>query len=247
MLYSIAVSTKNGQDDVFTWAARKGSLATIHQIMNYAPKGYFNCVYGETAIREAAGTGQTEIIRWLLDSGVDPYCTRTRSDVFNVWAYTHGAPPLLIAARSGHTEAAELLLDVVTDFDYVRSQEESPVIGFVLKKQTALLESILRRGIDVDQRDIHGQTALFYAVLDESISCVRLLLEFGADINASSSHQFTPLYAAADSGLGEAVELLLQRGTWVDMMADGSQTSLHAAISQGRLSSDQAWCECECG
>jgi ankyrin repeat protein len=160
--------------------------------MNYAPKGYFNCVYGEAAIREAAGTGQTGIIRWLLDSGVDPYCTRTRSDVFNVWAYTHGAPPLLIAARSGHTEAAVLLLDVVTDFDYVRSQEESPVIGFVLKKQTALLESILRRGIDVDQRDIHGQTALFYTVLDESISCVRLLLEFGADINASSSHQFTP-------------------------------------------------------
>jgi ankyrin repeat protein len=234
-LYSIAVSTKNGQGDVFKWAARNGRLDTIHRIMNYAPKDYFNCVYGETTLRAAAGAGQTEIIRWLLDSGIDPYCTQTRSDDFRSWAYIHGAPPLLIAARGGHTEAAELLLDVMTDFDYVRSLEESPVIEFVRKKQTALLESILRRGIDVDQRDIHEQTALFHAVLHERISCVRLLLEFGADINASSTRQVTPLYIGAENGLEAVVELLLRRGARVDMTKYARETPLHAAISANSI------------
>jgi hypothetical protein len=62
-LYSVAVSIKNGQGDVFKWAAGKGRLATIHRLLDYAPNGYFNCVRGEAALRQAARSGQLEIIR----------------------------------------------------------------------------------------------------------------------------------------------------------------------------------------
>lgn len=236
-LYSIAVSIKNGQGDVFKWAAGKGRLDTIHRLMHYAPKGYLNCVRGEAALHEAASAGQTEIIRWLLDSGVDPCCTQTqnRKDDFGSWMYERRAPPVLIAAESGHTEAAELLLDAMPDFNYVRSLEESPVIEFVRNKQTALLESILRRGINVDQRDMSGRTALFYAITHEHISGVTLLLEIGADVNASDNCEITPLYVAAEKGLEAVVELLLQRGARVDMKAYGSYTSLDAAITANSI------------
>ncbi|GAQ05154.1 hypothetical protein ALT_2475 [Aspergillus lentulus] len=240
-LYSIAASTKNSQGDVFKCAARNGRLDTIHRLMDYAPDGYFNCVYGEANLRAAAGAGQTEIIRWLLDSGIDPYCTQTRSDDFKSWAYIHGAPPLLIAARCGNTEAAELLLDVMPDFDYVRSLEESTVIEFVRKKQTALLESILCRGIDVDQRDIHRQTALFHAhtpghtaVPAENVleAVVELLLQRGARVDMTESAKInlvnrahrTALSRAAEKGRDKAVEILLQYGAEVDMQDHIGQT-----------------------
>ncbi|RLL95951.1 hypothetical protein CFD26_106060 [Aspergillus turcosus] len=237
-LYSIALSIKNGQGDVFKWAAGKGRLDTIHQLMHYAPKGYLNCVRGEAALHEAASAGQIEIIRWLLDSGVDPYCTQTQyiTDDFGSWHYERRAPPVLIAAESGHTEAAKLLLDAMPDFNYVRSLEESPVIEFVRNRQTALLESILRRGINVDQRDMTGRTALFYAVKHEHISGVTLLLEFGADVNASDNHEITPLYVAAGIGLETVVELLLQRGARVDdTQVYGAFTSLDAAIEANSI------------
>ncbi|RHZ58705.1 hypothetical protein CDV55_106519 [Aspergillus turcosus] len=237
-LYSIALSIKNGQGDVFEWAAGKGRLATIHRLMHYAPKGYLNCVRGEAALHEAASAGQTEIIPWLLDSGVDPYCTQTQyiTDDFGSWHYERRAPPVLIAAESGHTEAAKLLLDAMPDFNYVRSLEESPVIEFVRNRQTALLESILHRGINVDQRDMTGRTALFYAVKHEHISGVTLLLEFGADVNASDNHEITPLYVAAGIGLETVVELLLQRGARVDdTQVYGAFTSLDAAIEANSI------------
>ncbi|KAF7114733.1 hypothetical protein CNMCM5793_009684 [Aspergillus hiratsukae] len=234
-LYSIAVSIKNGQGDVFKWAAGKGRLATIHRLMDYALEGYVDCVRGECALRQAATAGQTDIIHWLLDYGVDPYCTQTRDDDFGSLSYIDRAPPVVIAARSGHTEAAKLLLDVMTDLDYVRSLEESPVFGLVLGKQTALLETILCRGINVDQRDVLGRTALFHAVEHEHILGVTLLLEFGADINASDNYQITPLYIAAERGLEAVIELLLQRGAQVDMKAYGSHTSLDAAITANSI------------
>ncbi|PKX89418.1 ankyrin repeat domain-containing protein [Aspergillus novofumigatus IBT 16806] len=205
-LHSITVSTKNGQDDVLKWAARKGSLATIHRLTDYAPKGYFNCVYREAALHKAACTGQTEIIRWLLDSGIDPYCTQIRSDNLKSWGYIYGDTPL-----------------------------ESAVIEFEQGKQTALLESILRRGIAVDQRDSLGRTAMFQAVINKHIPGVILLLGFGADINATDAHQVTPLDIAADMGQEAVVELLLQRGARVDMTAHGGQTSLHVAISANSI------------
>jgi ankyrin repeat protein len=198
--------------------------------MDYAPKGYVNCVRGEDALRQAATAGQTDIIRWLLDYGVDPYCTQTRKDEFESWGHV-AAPPVVIAARSGHTEAAKLLLDAMPDFNYVRSLEESPVFGFVVGKQTALLESILRRGINVDQRDTCGRTALLHAIKHEHISGVTLLLEFGADASASDNCQITPLYVAAEMGLEAVVELLLQRGARVDdTKVYGAYTPLDAAI-----------------
>ncbi|GIK05315.1 hypothetical protein Aspvir_009421 [Aspergillus viridinutans] len=232
-LYSITI--KNDQRDVFKWAAGKGRLATIHRLLDYAPNGYFNCVRGEAALREAAWAGQTDIVRWLLDSGVDPYCTQTRTDKFESCVCKNTAAPVLLAAWGCHTEATKLLLDATTDFNYVRSLEESPVIVFVRKKETALLKEILGRGIDVDQRDMLGRTALFHAVINEHISGVRLLLEFGADINATDARQDTPLCIAAQWGLEAVVELLLQRGARVDMPEYARETSLHVAISTNSI------------
>jgi ankyrin repeat protein len=118
---------------------------------------------------------------------------------------------------------------------FILWREESPVIEFVRQNQTALLESILGRGIDVDQRDVYGQTALFHAVIHKHISGVTLLLEFGADINATDARQVTPLFIAAEKGLEAAVELLLQRGARVGMTEYARGTSLHAAISANSI------------
>ncbi|RHZ43334.1 ankyrin repeat domain-containing protein [Aspergillus thermomutatus] len=143
-------------------------------------------------------------------------------------------------------EAAKLLLEATTDFGYVRSLEASSVFEFVRKKQSALLESILCRDIDVHQRDIHGRTALFNAVLHKHISGVMLLLEFGADINAPDEHQITPcilpqnrdpkqsqtsLHVAISANSTKAVSLLIEHGANVNAIESGQETALQRSLS----------------
>jgi ankyrin repeat protein len=46
---------------------------------------------------------------------------------------------------------------------------------------------LLKRGAVIDARNLHGETALHYAVTWNSIPIVRLLLERGADVGARKS------------------------------------------------------------
>jgi uncharacterized protein len=58
---------------------------------------------GNTALHGAAGFGQTDMVRWLLDHGADPNAID-----FN------GKTPLELAEQTGHEAAAEMLRPVTT-------------------------------------------------------------------------------------------------------------------------------------
>ncbi|GIJ86797.1 hypothetical protein Asppvi_005693 [Aspergillus pseudoviridinutans] len=189
-------------------AAGKGRLATIRRLMDYAPNGYFRCVRGEVSLRHAARSGQIEINRWLLDSGVDPYCTQTRSDDFKSLAYINRVAPVLIAARRGHTEAAKVLLDSMTDFDYV-----TPLYIAAEKGVEAVVELLLQRGARMDMIGYARETSLHAAISANSIKAVSLLIEHGANVNAIDSSQETALKRSLSDRTGPGIlKLLLDAG-----------------------------------
>ena len=81
------------------------------------------------------------------------------------------------------------------------------------------MESLLRRGADIDSRgdDDYGWTSLHYACLKGHREVALLLLERGADIEAGDSIGWTPLHYACDRGHIETALLLVRRGAEIDV------------------------------
>jgi ankyrin repeat protein len=87
----------------------------------------------------------------------------------------------------------------------------TPFMYAVLYTGASTLESLLKQGADVNQRNDANATALMWAAGD--LEKTRLLVAHGADVNARSSDMRTPLMIAARRrGNASAVKLLLEHG-----------------------------------
>ncbi|HEY1706974.1 MAG TPA: ankyrin repeat domain-containing protein [Rhizomicrobium sp.] len=76
--------------------------------------------------------------------------------------------------------------------------------------------------VDVNQRDVFGDTPLGIAVIWGDVEAVRLLLEGGADVNARQADDMTPLHYTAipKTGGAEVAKLLLEAGASLDIVDD---------------------------
>ena len=135
---------------------------------------------------------------WRLKSSMDKALVQAaaRGDVSNVEELlSHGArvdardeqgfTPLLSAAKRGHTEVCQLLLETG------KANVEETVVG------PSLLD---------------GDTALMLAAHQGHASTVAVLLSKGAKVDAKDKHGFTPLLAAANERYTEVCEVLLDKG-----------------------------------
>lgn len=85
-------------------------------------------------------------------------------------------------------------------------------------------------GIQVDQANPLGETALMMAALRGRVHAMQSLIERGAQVNRLG---WTPLHYAASGPSVEAVRLLLERGAIVDARAANGNTPLLQAARYG--------------
>jgi ankyrin repeat protein len=183
--------------------------------------------YEQTALMLAAQAGSTEIAKALIRAGADvdahtrvgeePAWIRPNSRVgfgFGIGIIRGGWPadrgirpfrkggmtPLLYAARGGHAETAEALLDAGADIERTDANGITPLIMAVTNDRTDLASLLVERGAKLDVQDWYGRSALWAAVevrnlyLDNKtfenhidrepvLGLIRLLLEHGANPN----------------------------------------------------------------
>ncbi|WOK98634.1 hypothetical protein Cni_G07346 [Canna indica] len=75
-----------------------------------------------------------------------------------------------------------------------------------------LLHQLLRRGLDANESDNEGHTALHIAAAKGNEHCVRLLLDYGADPNSRDAEGSIPLWEAIVGGHEQVVKLLIDNG-----------------------------------
>jgi ankyrin repeat domain-containing protein 50 len=71
---------------------------------------------------------------------------------------------------------------------------------------------LLKHGVDMEGKDVHGKTALNSAVCNAHELLVRILLKNGADVNARDNFGLTPLHQAAHGGNEAIARILLENG-----------------------------------
>ncbi len=109
------------------------------------------------ALQTAAGEGETELVRRLLERGA-------RTDLPN----DKGIPPVQRAVDKGHTEIVRLLLRHGADTEAKDKFGRTPLISAALNGQNKILELLLQYGADVDAADHDHRTVLLNLAADGS-------------------------------------------------------------------------------
>ncbi|KAF9773472.1 hypothetical protein IL306_008713, partial [Fusarium sp. DS 682] len=173
--------------------------------------------------------GVTQVVKFLLDSGLDAAQTTER-----------GLSPLHYACSSGHLDAAALLLKKGVDVNGKDAEGKTPFFYVaahrqVVKSTVDLLALLVDQGADVNIQDKNGCTALHYCATQADMA--ELLLDHGVDIDAQNGEGETALFQGFSSYFffqpqQDAAKLLIERGTDLNIQNNFGQTVLHKANNE---------------
>ena len=90
------------------------------------------------------------------------------------------------------------------------------LVGAAEKGDARLLESLIKSGADVNEKDDDGQVALISAAGSGHSDCVKSLLEAGANVNIEDNEGDSALHLAADNGHLQCLDLLIKAGANVN-------------------------------
>ncbi|KAF5872951.1 putative nacht and ankyrin domain protein [Botrytis fragariae] len=177
------------------------------------------------ALRLAAGQNNIPIMKLLVEEGVpvDGY----EADMFT-------QSPLLRAAKCGHSDAVEFLIEKGANPNRrSRNTHTTPLCEAIGCHNIKIATILIHAGADVNTPTMLG-TALQRATRADK-GLVALLLEAGANPNASvHSCVGTALQEAIKKGDKVIIDLLIEKGAKVNAPAnDHSNTALQEAIKKG--------------
>ncbi|KAL6909249.1 putative ankyrin repeat protein [Trichoderma evansii] len=172
-------------------------------------------------LRRPSFFGLKEIVMILLEDGQDI----EGKDEHN-WTALH------MAARRGHAELVQLLVDKGARVNAVSKVPTSSVSGATALHWAAqnghekVLEILLKNGAEIDLQTLHGETALHWAAENGHVGAITLLLNKGANLETKSEAGKTPLLTAAWAGEEAAMKILIERDAALFPDTDYSRDSL---------------------
>ncbi|KAJ8246699.1 hypothetical protein GJAV_G00254410 [Gymnothorax javanicus] len=216
---------------------------------------------GRTALSLAAARGSMEVVRLLLDRGLDEnhkdhlgwtplhaaaceghrgVCaalTESGSLARVAEPDNEGRTPLILAAQEGHRSTVRLLLDRRSPIDHRGFDGRSALAAATLEGHGEVAELLVRRGADTDVRDAEGRPLLYLLVLEGRREMAAMLIRKGrAPLESRDSEGRTALHVAAWQGSLEAVGLLLKAGADADARDGEGRPPLHTAAWRGHAS-----------
>ena len=118
---------------------------------------------------------------------------------------------LLIAARAGHNEAVQFLLDISDNTDHCSEEGTTALMLASEGGYEPVVKSLLLSGANVNCQDNDGWTALMKASKNNHITVIHTLLEVGADPHLQISDGHNALTIASINGHHQVVEQLLRK------------------------------------
>lgn len=197
------------------WAAKTGQEAAARQALEAGAPS--NAVFNEEFVPMALACiyGHEDVVRLLLDYGVDPNPVSGWAN-FNedhdyaetdAWGY-----PLLMAAHRGHESIVKLLLARGAAPDNPTEDGDTPLHRAVVNGHLSIVKMLVTAGADINFCKSYGSTPLGAAVLKGNIDVVRFLIEMGAQKERANSIWEIPLCLAAGEGHIEIIKMLLEHG-----------------------------------
>jgi len=126
----------------------------------------------------------------------------------------HGNTPLHWAARLGHQDIVELLVECGANVNALNQEVKgSPLFDAIERQHRQIVEYLLSHSAEVNLTNKSGYTPLFLAFRklgDDEI--VRLLVAYGADVNVRDAQGYSLIHRAVILKNKKMLELLLDNG-----------------------------------
>lgn len=94
-------------------------------------------------------------------------------------------------------------------------------------------EIIENHEVDIDKKNIDGETALFYSLKNRYYNYAFALIANGADVSLKDNNGVGPIHKAAQLGVISIVKILLEKGVSANSLTSYRWTPLHYAIRYG--------------
>ena len=176
----------------------------------------------------AAGRGDIEVIRLLLESGakINREC----------------GSALAAAVERKKTAAARLLIEAGADLNVpVGYNGQNVLMTAAGKEDAATVKMLLDKGFPVDKASAGNWTALFSSISSPyrpNLEVMRLLLDAGADTNRTSGENtncYTPLILAALNRNYDAMRLLIEYKADINRACGSGVSVLSNEIRRGEI------------
>ena len=192
------------------------------------------------AILYAIDEGHLQVVRMLLDAGVNPdACSRDFSDL-----PMHGEPLLTVAAARGRVEVVKLLIEHNADLNFVysspRQTNVTPLMEAVQFNKLAVVKVLVEAGADLRLKDGSGKYALTLAKLYDH---KRILAYLETSYAKNGFHNQLNLHEAAREGALGRVESLLKEVTDINQLDIAGETPVMAAVRFSTVAVVQALCD----
>lgn len=169
--------------------ARVCLLGSLHAVQIFLKKDpqlaitHFAKSSGASCFELALFTGQLELIRLIWEKGGRP---KTVNPFYFVMMY-------------GYKDVLKWMLSECVELDIIQCLSVPDVFSFAhlfFLEDPSIAEILLDRGIDINQKNSHQDTALHIACREGYLNTISLLLERNADISIKNKNNETPLEIA---------------------------------------------------
>ena len=172
----------------------------------------------------------------LNDYQLVQQCLQTNSSTKNE-VYINGENPLHLTASSNNLVLCKLLLKYHMDVNKTSALGVTPLICACQNQSVEIVQELLKiDGVKVNCQDIHGKTALFYAIERESIQIVELFnqetIYWTIDWNLQSSSKLTVSLLSLQLSSNKMLHKLLAINSinWHTIDEEGNNAQMIAVI-----------------
>ena len=211
------------------YAARCGFLEMVeHLTLKYPQYASATCGGLGTPLHSASFEGYPQVVRYLLQHGVDVNIRNSANET-----------PLLLASWKGHPDIVQCLLEHGADMNFPDNDHNAPLTWATYYGHVNVVRLLLEHSAEPNPQDRDGYTPLhdvmrgdrFHA---ERAQIVRLLLKYGANPNACDHNLQTPLHLVSrKADLLDVLRLLLEHGADLDAKDKFGRTPLQLSLVRG--------------
>jgi len=130
-----------------------------------------------------------------------------------------------------------LIISVILSYVIIYNSKKNYIsfIDACSKGNSHLVEKLINKGIDVNNKSVNERVALVEASKNNNVDVVQLLINNGADVNLQDYSERSALMTASETGNISIVQLLVENGASIDERNSSGFTSLMLAAQASNL------------